>query len=77
MIKLFRRKKTIQTDRVMAVFQSIVDMIKDLDKKEIARLQEGITLVWQGYQKVKQAQTTDDKISDDIDKSETFLEIEK
>ena len=59
-----------------AKFQAVVDLIRDLDKKEFNRLKEGMDLVWQGYQKVGQAKTTIEKEMEDIELPEKILEEE-
>lgn len=75
MKKWFSRKQE-SIDRVELKFQAVVDLIRDLDKKEFNRLKEGIDLVWQGYQKVGQAKTNVEKEMEDIDESEKILEEE-
>lgn len=75
MKKWFSRKQE-SVDRVELKFQAVVDLIRDLDKKEFNRLKEGIDLVWQGYQKVGQAKTNVEKEMEDIDESEKILEEE-
>lgn len=67
------KKKTQVTDKVETRFQTIVELIKDLDKKEFNKLQEGITLAWEAYNKVRQARTTIDKEIDDIETVEKIL----
>ena len=70
----FLRRKSSNEDRVEAKFQTIVDLIKDLDKKEFNRLQEGMNLAWQAYNKVSQAKTATEKELADIEVAEKFLE---
>lgn len=72
----FLHKKKYETDRVEARFQTVVSLVKDLDKKEFNRLKEGMELCWQGYQKVGLAKTTVEKEVEDIEKSEKVLEEE-
>lgn len=74
MKNLFSRKHSSSVDKVEAKFQAVVDLIRDLDKKEFNRLKEGIDLVWQGYQKVSQAKTNEEKENADIDEAEKILE---
>lgn len=76
MRSLFSRKPKRSIDRVEAKFQAVVDLIRDLDKKEFNRLKEGMDLVWQGYQKVGQAKTTIEKEMEDIELPEKILEEE-
>ena len=70
------RKKNKTEDRVEAKFQAVVDLIRDLDRKEFNRLKEGMELVWQGYNKVGQAKTTIEKEMEDIELPEMILEGE-
>ena len=67
-----KRKKS--NDRVEEKFQTVVELIKDLDKAEFNRLKEGMQLVWEGYRKVGQAKTPLEKEIDDIEKAEKNLE---
>ena len=51
MSKFFRKKAVAtQRDKVEVRFQAVVDLIRDLDKKEFNRLKEGMDLAWQAYQ---------------------------
>lgn len=76
MKSLFLRKPKRPIDRVETKFQAVVDLIRDLDKKEFNRLKEGMDLVWQGYQKVGQAKTTVEKELEDVEFPERILEEE-
>lgn len=73
-MSLFSHKKKPSVDRVEAKFQAVVDLIRDLDRKEFNRLKEGMELVWQGYNKVGQAKTTIEKEMEDIEGPEKILE---
>lgn len=68
------KRKNIREDRVEQRFQLIVDLIKDLDKREFTKLKEGIDLAWQAYDKISKAKTNIEKEIDDIDSTEIFLE---
>lgn len=72
----FSRKTSHPVDRVEAKFQAVVDLIRDLDRREFNRLKEGMELVWQGYNKVGQAKTTIEKEMEDIEGPEKILEEE-
>lgn len=63
-----------QLDRVEERFQTVVSLVKDLDKKEFNRLKEGMELCWQGYQKVGQAKTAVEKELEDTEMPERILE---
>ena len=68
------KRKNIREDKVEQRFQLIVDLIKDLDKREFTKLKEGIDLAWQAYDKISKAKTNIEKEIDDIDSTEIFLE---
>lgn len=68
------RKKVVVEDRVEARFQKVVDLIRDLDKKEFNRLQEGMSLAWQAYQKVSEAKSAAEKEVGDIELLERIIE---
>lgn len=73
---MFKKKKIKSNDRVEARFQQVVDLVRDLDKKEFNRLLEGITLAWQAYNKVGQAKTSYEKEVEDIEQIEKSMEKE-
>lgn len=75
-MRWFSRKRNKVEDRVEQKFQTIVALVKDLDKKEFNRLKKGMDLAWQGYQEVRQAKTQDEKENADIDEAEKALEEE-
>lgn len=72
----FLRKKAKTEDKVEQRFQTIIALVKDLDKKEFNRLKKGMQLAWEGYQEVRQAKTPDEKEYGDIDDAEKVLEGE-
>lgn len=71
MFRKVHNKKS--TDNVEERFQTIVELIKDLEKKEFNRLVEGITLAWEAYNKVRQARPVSEKEVADIDDVEKML----
>ena len=74
MVGVFHRGHKKEKSRVEEKFQTIVDLIKDLDKREFNRLKEGINLAWQAYNKVSQAKTATEKELEDIEETEKVLE---
>lgn len=76
MKNLFSKKSKPMTTKVEEKFQTIVTLIKDLDKKDLNKLIEGMKLVWEGYNKVGQAKTPEEKEVEDIEKAEKALEEE-
>ena len=76
-MKLFKRKSKRSADKVEARFQQALVLVKDLDKREFNRFVDGLTLAWQGYDRIRRVQTIDEKETSDIDETEKFLEKEK
>lgn len=71
---MFRKvRKTEYIDRVEERFQTVVELIKDLEKKEFNRLVEGMTLAWEAYTKVRQARPAAEKEVEDIENAEKIL----
>lgn len=61
-----KKRNNLELDKVEARFQQAVDLFKDLDKREFKRLMDGIQLTWEGYNKIRQVQTVDEKIIADV-----------
>ncbi len=67
---LFKKKVEKEThDKVEERFQQVVDLVSDLDRKEFKRLMEGIELTWQGYAKMRDVKTIDEKEIQEINDS--------
>ena len=75
-MKLFKRKSKRDADRVEARFQQGLVLVKDLDKREFNRFIDGLTLAWQGYDRIRRVQTIDEKENSDVDEVEKYLEKE-
>lgn len=77
-MKLLRRKIKKESDKVEARFQQALNLVKDLDKREYNRFIDGLTLAWQGYDRIRRVQTIDEKENgnQDIDEAEKILEKE-
>ena len=58
-------------------FQKAVDLFKDLDRREFKRLMEGLELAWEGYNKIRQVQTNDEKESAEIAEVENVGKYEE
>lgn len=69
-------KKKRHADKVETRFQQGLVLVKDLDKKEFNRFIDGLTLAWQGYDRIRRVQTIDEKENGDVDDAEKFLEKE-
>lgn len=70
------KKKRKYQDKVEARFQTVIDLCKDLDKREFNRMMDGIELAWQGYNKIRQVQTIDEKEVAEVIEIEKELEKE-
>lgn len=76
-MKVFKRKAKRDADKVEARFQQGLVLVKDLDKREFNRFIDGLTLVWQGYDRMRRVQTIDEKENSDVDVLEKYLEKEE
>ena len=76
-MRLFRRKKHggETKDYIEVRFQTAVDLIKDLDKKEFNRFIDGLTLTWQGYDKIRQVQSREEKEMEQVTQAEHKLDL--
>ena len=74
---LFKKTKTQPTPSSEAKLTIIIDLIKDLPRSDYNRLRDGMDLIYNGYQKIKNAKTTDEKELGDIDTMERILEENK
>ena len=71
---LFKKTKTQPMTSSEAKLNTIIDLIKDLPRPDYNRLREGMELIYNGYQKIKNAKTNDEKELGDIDSMEKILE---
>lgn len=71
---LFKKTKTQPIPSSEAKLNTIIDLIKDLPRPDYNRLREGMELIYNGYQKIKNAKTNDEKELGDIDSMEKILE---
>ena len=74
---LFKKTKTQPIPSSEAKLNTIIDLIKDLPRPDYNRLREGMELIYNGYQKIKNAKTNDEKELGDIDSMERILEETK
>ena len=72
---LFKKTKTQPRPSSEAKLNTIIDLIKDLPRPDYNRLREGMELIYNGYQKIKNAKTNDEKELGDIDNMESLLEV--
>ena len=71
---LFKKTRTQPITSSEAKLNTIIDLIKDLPRPDYNRLREGMELIYNGYQKIKNAKTNDEKELGDIDSMEKILE---
>ena len=74
---LFKKTKTQPITSSEAKLNTIIDLIKDLPRPDYNRLREGMELIYNGYQKIKNAKTNDEKELGEIDTMEKLLEETK
>lgn len=70
---VFRKKKQVG-DKVEARFQQAVSLIRDLDRQEFNRLVDGLKLTWEGYNRIRKVQTTDEK--EDAERAKVEKELD-
>ena len=71
-----KNRQELTVNRVENRFQTVVELVRDLDEEELSRLLKGVKLCWQGYREVEQAKSAEEKEYSDIDSTEMFLEEE-
>lgn len=71
---LFKKTKTQPITSSEAKLNTTIDLIKDLPRPDYNRLREGMELIYNGYQKIKNAKTNDEKELGDIDTIERLIE---
>lgn len=74
-MKLFRKRNTQTISSSEAKLNTIIELVKDLPRADYNRLREGMELIYNGYQKIKNAKTSDEKELGDINNMETLLEV--
>lgn len=72
---MFKSKKKQAEDVAEVRFQQVIELVKALDRKEFNRLLEAIKLAWQGYDKIRQVQTIDEKDNAETNKTEKMLDF--
>ena len=53
---------------------TIIELVKDLPKADYNKLKDGMDLIYNGYQKIRSARTTDEKEMDELNNIEINLE---
>ena len=73
-MKVFKKHKELPITSSEAKLSTIIELIKDLPRADYNRLREGMELIYNGYQKIKNAKTNDEKELSDIDTMERLIE---
>lgn len=76
-MKLFKKHTNQTISSSEAKLNTIIELVKDLPRADYNRLREGMELIYNGYQKIKNAKTTDEKEVCDIDSMQQILEVTK
>ena len=72
-MKLFK-KKSVNVPSSEVKLNTIIELVKDLPRADYNRLREGMDLIYNGYQKVKNAKTNDEKEFGLIENCDATLE---
>ena len=73
-MKIFNKHREQTMSASETKLNTIIDLVKDLPRPDYNRLREGMELIYNGYQKIKNAKTNDEKELGDIDSMERILE---
>ena len=71
-MKLRKNKKLLTSSE--SKLNTIIDLVKDLPRADYNNLKDGMDLIYNGYQKIRSARTTDEKEMDEITNIEINLE---
>lgn len=74
-MKLFKKHTTQTISASEAKLNTIIELVKDLPRADYNRVREGMELIYNGYQKIKNAKTSDEKELGNIDTMESVLEV--
>jgi hypothetical protein len=73
-MKFFERETKQAKNSSEIKLNSIIKLVKDLSRPDFNRLHEGMELIYNGYQKIKNTKTNNEKELDDIDSLEKTIE---
>lgn len=74
---MFRRRiahTPIYLSTSEAKLNTIVDLVKDLSKSDYNRLRDGMDLIYNGYQKIRNAKTSEEKELSDVNDLERLID---
>jgi len=72
---IFRKKKKNTETDAERDFKTILDIVKDYDKKGFNKLIDAIEDCWNGYDKILRTQTREEKANADLIEAEKTLEL--
>lgn len=73
-MRWFNKKESEQETKTEQDFQTIVNIVKYLDKTEFKKFMEATQLVWDGYDKLLRVKTRDEKETKPVDEVADFIE---
>lgn len=72
---MFRRRvETQYLSSSEAKLNTIVELVKDLSKTDYNRLRDGMDLIYNGYQKIRNAKTPEEKELSDVNDLERLID---
>lgn len=72
---MFRRRvETQYLSSSEAKLNTIVELVKDLSKSDYNRLRDGMDLIYNGYQKIRNAKTPEEKELSDVNDLERLID---
>lgn len=72
---MFRRRvETQYLSTSEAKLNTIVELVKDLSKTDYNRLRDGMDLIYNGYQKIRNAKTPEEKELTDVNDLERLID---
>lgn len=72
-MKILKKKNKFITSSESKL-NTIIELVKDLPKADYNKLKDGMDLIYNGYQKIRSARTTDEKEMDELNNIEINLE---
>lgn len=75
-MKWFKRKTQQTETKTEQDFQTIVNIVKYLDKTEFKKFMDATQMVWEGYDKLLRVKTRDEKEVKPVDEVTAYIETE-
>ena len=73
-MKMFGKKEKRLLTSSESKLNIIIDLIKDLPRSDYNRLRDGMDLIYNGYQKIKNTKTNNEKEVSEVENIETIIE---